>query len=201
MLASSGWTPLRFCGGWPQRVSSAGSAPLLARPRPDINESPSRARWQISSATSEVDPITLVYFDSSTLVKLVVDEEGSELAAALWDGCDAAVASRLAYPEVHAALAAAARSHQLSVTAYVAASRAWDTFWSAVHPVELTASVEQAAGRLARAHALRGADAVHLASALALLPADLVLAAWDRRLRAGAEAAALPLAPLSLADR
>jgi hypothetical protein len=31
-------------------------------------------------------------------------------AAPLWDGCDAAVASRLAYPEVRAALAAAARS-------------------------------------------------------------------------------------------
>jgi hypothetical protein len=42
--------------------------------------------------------MTLVYFDSSALVKLVVEEEGSELAAELWDGCDAALASRLAYP-------------------------------------------------------------------------------------------------------
>jgi uncharacterized protein len=29
----------------------------------------------------------------------------------LWDGCDAALASRLAYPEVCAALAAACRNH------------------------------------------------------------------------------------------
>jgi hypothetical protein len=32
--------------------------------------------------------------------------QAGDLAAALWDGCDAAVASRLAYPEVRAALAA-----------------------------------------------------------------------------------------------
>ncbi len=57
--------------------------------------------------------MALVYFDSSALVKLVVEEAGSSLVAQLWDGCDAALASRLAYPEVRAALAAAARNHDL----------------------------------------------------------------------------------------
>ena len=51
--------------------------------------------------------MTIVYFDSSAFVKPVVDEDGSDLAAAQWDGCDAAVSSRLTYPEVCAALAAA----------------------------------------------------------------------------------------------
>jgi predicted nucleic acid-binding protein len=41
--------------------------------------------------------MSIVYFDSSAFVKLIVDEDGSELAAALWDGADAAVSSRLAY--------------------------------------------------------------------------------------------------------
>ena len=45
-----------------------------------------------------------VYFDSSALVKLVVDERGSALAAQLWNACDAALASPLAYIEVRAAL-------------------------------------------------------------------------------------------------
>ena len=40
--------------------------------------------------------MTIVYFDSSAFVKLLVEEAGSELAAQLWDGCDAAVSSRLA---------------------------------------------------------------------------------------------------------
>jgi uncharacterized protein len=54
------------------------------------------------------DPIlALMFFNSSALVKLLVQEEGSDVATELWDGCDAALASRLAYPEVCAVLAAA----------------------------------------------------------------------------------------------
>ena len=59
--------------------------------------------------------MTIVYFDSSAFVKLVVEEDGSEVAATLWDGCDAAVSSRLAYPEVRAALAAAGRAFPVSL--------------------------------------------------------------------------------------
>ena len=104
---------------------------------------------------------------------------GSELAAELWDGCDAAVASRLAYPEVRAALAATTRNHDLGEHELDAAERAWDGYWAATRPVELTAAVEQHAGQLAHWHALWGADAVHLASALAIGDPDLVVAVWD----------------------
>lgn len=139
--------------------------------------------------------MAVVYFDSSALVKLVVEEAGSELAAELWDGCDAAVSSRLAYPEVRAALAAAGRNHDLDPAGQAAAENAWEEFWSATRPVELTRAVEQSAGQLAARHALRGADAVHLASALAVSQPGLILAAWDRRLRDGAEAAGLAVTP------
>lgn len=142
--------------------------------------------------------MALVYFDSSALVKLVVEEAGSELAAELWDGCDAALASRLAYPEVCAALAAASRNHDLDDLGLAAAERAWDDYWAATRPVELTRAVEQKAGQLARLHALRGADAVHLASALALSDAELIVAVWDRRLHAGAWSAGLRVAPAEL---
>jgi len=107
--------------------------------------------------------LAAVYFGSSALVNLLVEEAGSELAAELWDGCDAAVSSRLACPEVRAALAAAGRNHDL----------------------------DPAAAR----HALRGPGAVHLASALAVSQPGLILAAWDRRLRHGAEAAGLAVTP------
>jgi uncharacterized protein len=139
--------------------------------------------------------VALVYFDSSAFVKLVVEEAGSDLAAQLWDGCDAAVSSRLAYPEVRAALAAAARNHVLDDGELQTAERAWEEFWAATRRVELTSAVEREAGELARRHALRGADAVHLASALAIGDADLVFAVWDQRLYAGARAARLRVAP------
>jgi uncharacterized protein len=142
--------------------------------------------------------VALVYFDASAFVKLVAEEPGSELAAQLWDGCDAAVASRLAYPEVRAALAAATRNHDLSEDELDAAEQVWEQYWAATRPVELTAAVERRAGRLAREHALRGADAVHLASALAIGDPELVIAVWDRRLHAGAQAAGIRVAPALL---
>jgi uncharacterized protein len=142
--------------------------------------------------------VAVVYFDVSALVKLLVEETGSDLAAQLWDGCDAAVASRLAYPEVRAALAAAGRNHDLGRGGLAAAESAWQKYWPTVRPVELTRAVERSAGELAAQYALRGADAVHLASALVLGDPEVIVAAWDRRLRAGATAAGLALAPAEL---
>jgi uncharacterized protein len=142
--------------------------------------------------------VPLVYFDGSAFVKLLAEETGSDLAAELWDGCDAAVSSRLAYPEVRAALAAAARNHDLAAEDLDAAEQTWSGYWAATRPVELTAAVEQHAGQLAGLHSLRGADAVHVASALAIGDTDLVVAVWDQRLHAGAQAAGLRVAPAQL---
>jgi uncharacterized protein len=141
--------------------------------------------------------VPLVYFDASASVKLVAEENGSELAAELWDGCDAAIASRLAYPEVRAALAAAGRNHDFDSAQLLDAEEAWEQYWAATRPVELTPAVEKHAGDLAMIYALRGADAVHLASALAV-GGDLVIAVWDRRLHTSAKAAGLRVAPAEL---
>ncbi|HET8619776.1 MAG TPA: type II toxin-antitoxin system VapC family toxin [Acidimicrobiales bacterium] len=142
--------------------------------------------------------MALVYFDASALVKLLVEEPGTGLAGDLWDGCDAALSSRLAYPEVCAALAAAGRDHDLTPTEVGQARRFWEELWAAVRPVELTAAVTRRAGYLCARHALRGADAAHLASALAVADPDLVVAVWDRRLHAGAVAERLAVAPATL---
>jgi uncharacterized protein len=141
--------------------------------------------------------MTIVYFDSSAFVKLVVEEDGSEVAATLWDGCDAAVSSRLAYPEVRAALAAAGRAHRLDPAEQRRAEGLWENFWAATRTVELTETITAHAGHLASRHALRGADAVHLASLLAVGVAETLFAVWDQKLRTGAEAAGVRLAPLA----
>jgi uncharacterized protein len=142
--------------------------------------------------------VALVYFDSSAFIKLLAEEAGSELAAQLWDGCDAAVASRLAYSEVRAALAAAVSNRDLDQADLDEVEQVWDSYWAATRPVELTAAVERHAGQLAATHALRTSEAIHLASALAIGDPDLILAAWDRRLHAGAQAAGLNTAPAQL---
>ncbi|UNX53681.1 type II toxin-antitoxin system VapC family toxin [Georgenia sp. TF02-10] len=142
--------------------------------------------------------MAIVYFDSSAFVKLVVEEDGSDIAAALWNGCDAAISSRLAYPEVRAALAAAGRDHRLDAEAQRQAEAAWEGYWAATRQVELTEAITAQAGRLAGPYALRGADAVHLSSALAVGVDEILFAAWDRRLRSGVQAAGITLAPAEL---
>lgn len=139
--------------------------------------------------------MSLVYFDSSALVKLLVDEEGSEVAALLWDSCDAALSNRLAYPEVRAALAAARRAHRLAADDEERAAAAWEEYWAAMRTVELTQAVSAHAGDLAGRRALGGADAVHLASLLALESPDVVFAVWDTRLRNAATEEGVIIAP------
>lgn len=142
--------------------------------------------------------MAIVYFDSSALVKLMLDEAGSALAAEVWNGCDAALSSRLAYPEVCAALASAGRNHDLTESEATAAAEEWEVFWASMRPIELSEDVEKVAGELATAHRLRGADAVHLASALAVAAAEVTVAVWDKRLHAGARAAGFAVAPAVL---
>jgi predicted nucleic acid-binding protein len=132
---------------------------------------------------------------ASALVKLVMEEVGTDLAAELWDGCDTALSSRLAYPEVRAALAASRRNRDLTASGFAEAERAWDELWAATRCGELTPAVERQAGHLAGLHALHGADAVHLASALAVGDPTLVVAVWDRRLHSAARAERLAVAP------
>ena len=54
---------------------------------------------------------------------------------------------------------------------------------------------DRCAGELADERALRGYDAVHLASALALGPGETVLVTWDRDLGNAAVGAGLAVAP------
>lgn len=134
-------------------------------------------------------------FDSSAFVKLLIDEPGSELAEELWNEADTVTASRLALPEVSAALSAARRAARLDEVSERKARRAWSTYWAAVDVVDLTSAVAADAANLAGRHFLGGADAVHLASARTLSAGDPILVSWDRRLSAVALEAGLSVAP------
>jgi uncharacterized protein len=139
--------------------------------------------------------VTVVYFDASALVKLVVEERGSEDAASLWDGADTVLTSRIAHPEVRAALASAARSARLDEQAYQRAVTDWGEFRRGLRFVEVTARIEREAGDLAELHSLSGADAVHLASALTIATIPVIVATWDARLYRATQASGLATVP------
>lgn len=139
--------------------------------------------------------MTVAYFDSSALVKLVIDEDGSADAALLWDGADSVLTSRVAYPEVRAALAAAERGARLDAETHQRAKADWEELHQALRLVEVTAQLEREAGDLAEQHALSGFDAIHLASALAIAAIPLVVATWDGRMHHAAQAMGLATLP------
>lgn len=139
--------------------------------------------------------MTVAYFDSSALVKLVIDEQGSDRAAQLWDGADAVLSSRVSHPEVRAALAAAQRGGRLSTRAHRQAKAHWEEFHRALRLVEVTSQVESDAADLAELHALSGFDAIHLSSALTIAMAPVVVATWDARLLQAAQAVGLATLP------
>ncbi|KQS98825.1 type II toxin-antitoxin system VapC family toxin [Cellulomonas sp. Leaf395] len=139
--------------------------------------------------------MAVVYLDTSALVKLCVAEGGSALVAALWDGADLVVTSRLANAEVRAVLAGGRRAGRLDEVTAAEALAAWERLWPGLHVLELRESVTASAAVLVGRHPLRAADALHLASALELRSPDLVVAAWDEHLAAAARAEGLLVVP------
>lgn len=141
----------------------------------------------------------IAYFDTSSVIPLLVDEVASERCERLWDEAARAVSSRLLYPEARAALAQAARTGRLSRAEHRAAVAELDALVAEFDVVELTAEVAYSAGELAEQHALRGYDAVHLAAALTLAEDDLVFVTGDVQLVAAARGAGLAVAATTTA--
>lgn len=137
----------------------------------------------------------IVYFETSALVKLLVGESGSSVAAGLWDKADHILTSRLTYPESRAAIAAAVRGGRASPASADAAKGRLEARWQQVEVIEVESAIAFAAGAIAERFALAGSDAVHLASAIGMSRPELVLATWDRRLARAAGAAGLGVAP------
>jgi uncharacterized protein len=143
--------------------------------------------------------VTLAYFDTSAIVKLFVEEDGSDDVSMLWDGADVLATSRVTDSELLAALAAATRARRLDERAHRAVKRRWAEYRVALRFIELTRELALEAGALAEVHALGALDAIHLASATILSDATLVLTSWDERLLAAARnegIATLPVSPV-----
>lgn len=127
----------------------------------------------------------ITYFDTSVLLKLVVeDEDGIEQAEQLWISADVAISAEIAYAEGRAALASARRARRLSAGDLGDARQAFEDLWSQLETVSMTADLIHRAGDLAEADSLRGYDAVHLAAALRVNAH--VMASSDERLCAAA---------------
>jgi predicted nucleic acid-binding protein len=139
----------------------------------------------------------IVYFDTSAIVPVVIDEVSSPRASRLWDEADRVVSSRLVYPEARAALAMAHRMDRLNREELRSAVDDFEELHHQLDLVEVTEEVVRDAGQLAEQFGLRGYDAVHLASARVVTDTELVLACGDQGLIAAARALGLGTADLT----
>lgn len=133
-------------------------------------------------------------------MKLVVAEQGSDVADELWAAADLRIASHLVYPEARAALAAASRAGRIDRRGLRRAVSDLEAATSSMLLVGVDAALAREAGRLAEEHALRGYDAVHLATALSGQDHELVVVTWDRDLAGAALRCGLPVAPALSSD-
>ncbi|HVT58879.1 MAG TPA: type II toxin-antitoxin system VapC family toxin [Thermoanaerobaculia bacterium] len=124
--------------------------------------------WEDCVRDGAGGPTLILYLDTSSLIKLYVEEEGSTAVREQVAGAAVVVTSTLAYPEARSALARLRRDGGLSDAEQARAKADFDRDWSGflTLPVE---KVWRQAGDLAERHGLRGADSIHLASFLALI--------------------------------
>jgi predicted nucleic acid-binding protein len=135
------------------------------------------------------------YFDTSAIVKLVVAEDGSELADELWSTSALRISSQLVYPEARAALAAAQRQGRIDRRGLRRAVGDLEQAVTAMRLLGVDHALAREAGNLAEHRALRGHDAVHLASALLIDDPELLIVTWDSELAAAARDSGHPVAP------
>lgn len=125
----------------------------------------------------------ILFLDTSALVKLYVDEPGSQSVQAHATGATVAL-SHLTYGEIYATFARRLRESLLSREEHEAVCAAFEVDWNAVLRIPLSEEVLTHVPRLCRRHPLCGADALQLASAVMLVERgiEVTLVSSDRRL-------------------
>ena len=129
----------------------------------------------------------ILFLDTSALVKLYVEEVHSAAVRKWVAEVEVVAACRVAYPEAVSALNRRMRAGDLSRSAYGISFRALRRDWDRLAVVDFR---EVEAGRLAAKYGLRGFDAIHLSSAMAIASApagpDLLFSSFDAALNRAA---------------
>ncbi len=127
----------------------------------------------------------ILFCDTSALVKLYVQEDGSELVMAQTEASEAVAVCRIAWVEIMSAFARRAREVPVDAPALGRARRRFAADWPHCLTLELTQAVAELAGEYAEAFALRAYDSVQLAALMTLYretTGNLRFACFDNRL-------------------
>jgi uncharacterized protein len=140
----------------------------------------------------------IVFFDTSTLIKRYLAEAGSDAVAELWSNASLASASQLLYAEMIATFARKRREEPGNTAVIDQRQQPFRTEFQTLTRIALDDDVHRIVDDLLARHPLRGADAVHLASARlvrGVLNEQVTFACADAKLVTAARAEGLAVAP------
>jgi uncharacterized protein len=141
-----------------------------------------------------------LYLDTSSLVKLYVEEDGSSLVRDCVGDAEVVATSIVAFVETRAAFARRRRERRILPAAHARVVRDFEADWERYLVLEATDPLIRLAGKLTETHGLRAYGAIHLASAKILqekLAEPVSFASWDLRLVAAARNEGLKVIPPS----
>ncbi|MBS1843434.1 MAG: type II toxin-antitoxin system VapC family toxin [Actinobacteria bacterium] len=142
-----------------------------------------------------------LYLDTSALIKLLVDEAGTDEARAAYSDADGVRTTAIAHVEATSALVRMRKGRRLTPAQLDQALEDLEILWRGLHSHAVNEALLMRAAETARAHALRSYDAVHLGGALAFAAGEqLDFACWDKELRAAAAKHGLALIPPRLSS-
>lgn len=131
--------------------------------------------------------MSLLYLDTSALLRLYTSEPDHPAVRTQTQQSGGVVCHVITLVEVASALTGRRARKLMSGRAYQGALTAFDADWPTFRHVDLDDELLQDAAGLARTHALRAYDAVHLAAARAVSPLGVQFMTFDLGLRAVAE--------------
>jgi len=105
-----------------------------------------------------------LYLDTSSLVKLYVDEPDSDTVRKLVASAAIVSTATIAYIETRAALARRRRERALRPAALASAKKTFEAEWPRYFSIEVTSALCREAGAFAERYRLRAYDSVHLAA-------------------------------------
>jgi predicted nucleic acid-binding protein len=132
----------------------------------------------------------IVYLDTSSLVKLYVEEIDSEKIRDVARNAAAISTARIAYAEARSAFARKQKEDGFSLNVLRKIVEDLNRDWESYFVIEITDGLIRFAGDIAERYLLRGFDAIHLASAVHLknkINSEVYFSSYDTRLNQSAE--------------
>jgi len=132
----------------------------------------------------------ILYLDTSSLVKLYVQETSSTEIKRLVEEAQIVATSRIAYVEARAAFGRKFREHGLTVKRYRSTIEDLDQDWENYFIIDVSDNLVKVAGLFAEKHSLKAFDALHLASSVVLRKQSeraVTFSSFDKRLTSAAQ--------------